>query len=117
MNKTLAIDFDGVICQFEKGWNNGLIEERPVEGANIALEKFVTAGFTVIIFTTRYNPELNNDKAEEQKKAVNKWLLDNGFEKGKQYHEITGYKPKAMAYIDDRGIRFTNWQDMMKYFL
>lgn len=115
--KTIAIDFDGVICQFKNGWNGGLIKEHPVENAQTALEKLVKDNYFVVIFTTRYNPELNGDRLQEQEQAVLNWLSKNGFEKDKHYHKITGYKPKAMAYIDDRGIRFTNWQDIMKYFL
>jgi histidinol phosphatase-like enzyme len=115
--KTIAIDFDGVICQFEHGWNEGLIKEPPIEGASHAMEKLVQKGYRVVIFTTRYNPDLNGERSEEQKKELQKWLSLHGFEIKKHYHEITGYKPKAMAYIDDRGIRFTNWQDIMKYFI
>jgi len=29
---------------------------------------------------------------------------------------VSNLKPPAIAYIDDRGIRFTNWADITKYF-
>lgn len=30
---------------------------------------------------------------------------------------FTNIKLPALAYIDDRGIRFTNWEDIVKYFI
>lgn len=55
----------------------------------------------VVVYTTRENHE-----------AVREWLKSSGFPE----LPITSMKPKAIAYIDDRAIRFTNWDDIRKYF-
>ena len=98
----IAIDFDGVVCK-RKGiptirgkWN-----DEPVEGSLESILLFKKLGYKVWIFTS--NPELNK---------VKKWLLKNRF----PLLEVTNIKKPAHAYIDDRAIRFTNWQDVRKYF-
>ena len=40
------------------------------------------------------------------------WLYHNGFPEMR----VGNLKMNAVAYIDDRGIRFTNWQDICRYF-
>jgi 5'(3')-deoxyribonucleotidase len=99
----IAIDFDGVICQ-RKGiptihnWNNA----EPMEGALDAIVLLLRMKYEIWIFTS--NPE---------PKKVKEWLDKHGF----PLLEVTNIKKPAHVYIDDRAIRFTNWQDMRKYFV
>lgn len=37
VSRTIAVDFDGVIHKYSKGWQNGSIYDEPVEGAKEAL--------------------------------------------------------------------------------
>ena len=108
--KTIAIDFDGVIHKYSKGWCGGEIYDKPVDGAVEAYCKLIDAGFKVVIFTTRTDF-----------KAVKDWMHKHfDFEKhiGHFYEpEVTNIKPIASVYIDDRGLRFTNWTDVLKYFI
>lgn len=53
MAKTIAIDFDGVIHQYSKGWQNGEIYDEPVKGAFKTINDLMERGFSVIIFSTR----------------------------------------------------------------
>jgi len=40
------------------------------------------------------------------------WLEHHGF--GSYIKEVTAVKPRAVCYIDDRAIRFTNWEETCK---
>jgi len=107
--KTIAVDFDGVIHKYSKGWQNGEIYDEPVEGSLSALVELYNKGYKVVIFTTREDINLVHIWIEEQ---CDKYFL----EVRELDFEVTNKKPPAIAYIDDRGIRFTNWKDMMNYF-
>lgn len=113
--RTIAVDFDGVIHKYSKGWQDGSIYDTPVEDSEKQLKRLVDKGYKVVIFTTRVNPEMGDD-IELERKKMEEWLTANGFLIDVHYHEITALKPKAIAYIDDRAIRFTNWEDISKYF-
>jgi hypothetical protein len=45
-------------------------------------------------------------------RPVARWLAEHGFPP----MILTRVKPIAVAYIDDRGWRFTNWPDVRKMF-
>ena len=109
---SIAVDFDGVIHRYSKGWQDGVIYDPPMEGAKDALEK-LSKNFEIIIFTTRLNRE-NKIDYEQQRKEMEIWLDNYGFKKGVHYIELTGNKPKAKIYLDDRGLRFENWVQAQK---
>ena len=108
--KTIAVDFDGVIHAYSKGWHDGTIYDEPIEGAIESIERLLKRGYKVAIFTCRA-------ETIEGAEAVANWI-DNHltFKKPEYTIHVTNIKPKAIAYIDDRGIRFTNWKDVMNYF-
>lgn len=108
---TIAIDFDGVIHGYSKSWQDGSIYDKPKQGAKLAMAKLVKQGFNIVIFTTRLNPEIRDkNEATEQAEMLDKWLGKYGFTKGKHYHYITALKPKAKVYIDDRALKFIDWE-------
>lgn len=113
--KTIAIDFDGVIHRYSEGWVDGSIYDRPVQDSFKFIQMLVDNGYTIVVHTTRTDAS-----------AIFKWFVEWG--RAKMYLDLKGYdfyesiyitqsKPPAIAYIDDRGIRFTNWQDIVKYFI
>ena len=77
----------------------------PLTSAVEALQK-LSKDYNLYIFTTRANDR-------DQRIAITEWLKRYGMDPGMK---ITNIKDPAIAYIDDRGIRFTNWPDMVKYF-
>jgi hypothetical protein len=98
----IAVDFDGVLMKHEDipskvDWNN----DRPVEGAVDAIKLFLKEKHEVWVFTSNLNIE-----------QIKSWLKRNGFPE----LEITSIKKPATVYIDDRGLRFTNWNDIRKHF-
>jgi hydroxymethylpyrimidine pyrophosphatase-like HAD family hydrolase len=100
--KTIATDFDGVIHRYSKGWQDGLIYDPPMDGAIEKINMLIAKGFKVVVFTAR-----------EDLDAVRDWLSVWGF----PTLEVTNQKIPAIAYIDDRAIRFTDWEDIIKYFI
>lgn len=119
MRKTLAIDFDGVIHAYTSGFGDGELYDPPVEDALYALSK-LERDYTIVIYTTRvsddHSAKFHGKTGEE---AIREWL-DFWC---KQYnitlafrYVITATKPPAIAYIDDRAVRFTNWTDIRKMF-
>jgi len=96
----IAIDFDGVICN-----RKGIPTEKglgyPKKGAKDAINLLIKNGYDIWILTS--NPDLNE---------VASWLNMYDFPQLR----ITNIKEPAHVYIDDRAIRFTNWQDIRKYF-
>lgn len=86
----LCIDFDGVLNTY-KGWQgeNELYTPRP--GAKTFLERLFEV-YTIIIFTTR-----NRDKVLE-------WLQE--YDLDQYIYDVTDIKIPAIAYIDDRALKF-----------
>ena len=95
------VDFDGVIHAYSLGWHDGTCYDLPVPGARAALLELVDAGYRIVVFTSRSNIQ-----------AVADWLC--GFKI--PFHDVTNKKVPALAYIDDRAVRFTNWEDIRKLF-
>lgn len=95
-------DFDGVICA-RKGiptmdyWSDC----KPKKGALDSIRLLLNLGHEVCIFTANPEPE-----------RVKEWLSFYEFPDLR----VTNIKEHANVYIDDRAIRFTNWNDIRKYF-
>jgi hypothetical protein len=108
----IAIDFDGVIHTFDKGYYDGTCYGEPIPGAIDAI-KLLSKKFRVIIFTAKAKPDrpLVNGKTGTQ--LVSEWLDKHGILNC--VHEITSEKPRAMLYIDDNGYRFENWNDTIEF--
>lgn len=110
--KTIAVDFDGVIHKYSKGWFDGTCYDEPEEGAEDALRRLLKRGYKIAVFTCRAE---DHDGVA----SVYAWFRHFMPELYNEYHEqieVTDIKPKAIAYIDDRAIRFTNWKDVLNYF-
>lgn len=107
---TLCIDFDGTLCS-KTSFNAWTIDNKPNENA-LSVLKRLHEKYEIVIFTTRANDEVPGDvttKIRDVKDWLTRWEIP--------YDRITCKKPMAIAYIDDRGLRFTNWNDMANYFL
>jgi hypothetical protein len=99
--KTLGIDFDGVVHRYSRGWQDGTIYDPPVDGALDALIHLRTLGYRLALYTTRA-------REPERIEQIRQWLAEYGFP-ATLFDEITASKPLAVAYIDDRAIRFYTW--------
>lgn len=87
MKKTICVDFDGVLNEYN-GYEEGNLGE-PLSGSQDFIKK-LREKYKVVILTSR------------PKEQVIGWLSNNGFPSMK----VTNCKVPAVAYIDDRAIRF-----------
>ena len=97
--KTIAIDFDGVIHKYSKGFK-GLDNayDEPMPGTIEALEKLNSLGIDLKIISSRPAP------------VIIKWLEKYGMTK--LISEVSNHKFPATVYIDDRGFKFNDWNQV-----
>lgn len=95
--KTLAFDFDGVVHQYDHWTGASNIPNPPVDGIGQLFEKLTSEGYEIIIHSSR---------AADEKglQAMKRWLYKYGLYR--LVSNITPCKPAAIAYIDDRAVRF-----------
>ena len=126
--KTIAIDFDGVIHKYSKGWQDWSIYDIPNKWAFEFIDKLMNKWYAVFIFSTR------------SPRQIKKWINNHIIEYNKDFDErhmpwiyetfnkysftcsiipfwtkfwnkpnvlwITQRKLPAIAYIDDRAVKF-----------
>jgi hypothetical protein len=98
----IAVDFDGVIHGYSKGWQKGIIYDAPVPGCKEALEQLRTAGYKIWVFSAR-----------QEEAGIKEYMEKNDL----PYDRIhMGRKPmQAALFIDDKAITFTgNWDQTLK---
>lgn len=112
--QTVAVDFDGVLHSYERGWADGTIYGDWKPGAVAALSQLMQQ-YAVFVHTTR------------DAKQVARWIEQksgyafecttrvprSGFWNEQGVLLVTDRKLAAIAYIDDRAVRFTNWPDAL----
>lgn len=108
----LAIDFDGVIHNMDKGFHDGTCYGDPFPGALEAL-KSLSEKYNIIIYTAKAKGDrpLVNRKTGTQ--LVEEWIEKYDVLQYVDY--VTAEKPRAILYIDDNGYRHTNWVDTLKF--
>ena len=114
--KTIAIDFDGVVHKYSKGWSDGSLYDEPVDGAFDALKTLMRWGFAVYIHSTRKPEDMQNWFAEHNFGTATQIIQDEVFWEAANILGLSNRKLPAIVYIDDRGLRFTNWKDILNYF-
>ncbi len=109
-SRHLMVDFDGVLNSYVSGYNRGKLDDAPMPDAVEAMNKLTKAGYEYTVFTTRM---ATTDDPSKQKLDIMQWLITHGFPAPR---DITCTKGPALAYIDDRAVRFTNWPDVSKMY-
>ena len=102
----LGIDFDGVIHKNSKGFFDGTIYDDPIDGTEEAL-KTLADKYTLICYTAKAKPDRMLINGKTGTELVWEWLKKHKFDK--YISKVTSEKPRAVAYIDDKAIRFSNW--------
>lgn len=103
--KTIALDFDGVLHSYTSGWTGPVPFDPPVPGAQAFVEDLIKK-FHVVIFSRR---ALDT----EGKAGIIAWLKHYGF----PYLQCVPEKPNADLYVDDRGFRFEGDFDAVRAFI
>jgi hypothetical protein len=98
---TVAVDLDGVICSEERTFERMLA--RPLAGAAEFLKWLRAQGYTVVVYTAR--------SWAEHRMTV-EWLRQHELE----YDLLVMGKPVCDIWIDDRAIRFQNWEQVRQEF-
>lgn len=108
----LAIDFDGVIHNWDKGYYDGTCYGEPINGAIDAI-KTLSTKYNIIIYTSKAKPNRPLVNGKTGTELVREWLLKYNI---LQYiSEITSEKPRAFLYIDDNAYRFDTWDNTVKF--
>ena len=107
-SRNLAIDFDGVVHNSDKGWFDGTCYGEPIPGAIESIRE-LSKRFNIIIFTAKAKPDRPLVDGKTGVELVSNWLSRHGILDC--VSEITSEKPRSELYIDDNGYRFENWQD------
>lgn len=109
--KTIALDFDGVIHNDIKGFYDGTIYGKPIKGTKEALKK-LSNKYRLVIYSCKSNPKrplINNKNGTE---LIWEWLKH--WEMEPFIDDIVVNKPNALYYIDDKAISFDNWGNVLK---
>lgn len=117
---TIAVDFDGVIHKYSRGWDDGTIYDFPVPNALVSLNRLMNRD-AVFIHTAR-NPHqvarwietMSGHGIECTTRHPRTWYgRRKRFWNTRGLLLVTDRKYPATAYIDDRAIRFTSWDDAL----
>ena len=112
---TVAVDFDGVIHAYDKGWQDGSIYGEPVPGAFDGLTLLMQR-YAVFIHTSRDPGQVGRWMKKHSDIPV-AWFEDDRNPPQFWNHQdsilITSRKLPAVAYIDDRAIRFESWDQAL----
>jgi len=107
----IGVDFDGVIHKCSKGYYDGTIYDEPVEGVHEALKE-LSQRYTVIVYTCKARADRGLVNGKTGTQLVWQWLEENNL--SQFVGKVTSEKPRAVAYIDDKSIKFNSWETCMK---
>lgn len=103
----VGIDFDKVIHKCSKGYYDGTIYDDPVPGAYEALER-LSQDYTVIVYTCKAKPDRGLVNGKTGTELIWEWLKEHNM--SQFVSKVTAEKPRARFYVDDKAIRFTDWE-------
>ena len=106
-SKNLAIDFDGVIHNNDLGYHDGTCYGEIIDGVYDSLE-LLAKYFRIVIFTAKAKPSRPLIQGKTGTELIWEWLESNNI--AQFVGEVTSEKPRAVAYLDDKAIRFNSWE-------
>tara|TARA_R110001592_G_C13176065_1_gene750337 strand:+ start:79 stop:1065 length:987 start_codon:yes stop_codon:yes gene_type:complete len=107
----IGIDFDGVIHKCSKGFYDGTIYDKPIEGSFEALAD-LSKNYTIIIYTCKAKPDRGLVNGKNGAQLVWDWLEKHNM--SQFISKVTAEKPRAVFYIDDKAINFSSWEKCFK---
>lgn len=110
-NKVIAIDFDGVIHNDYRGYNDGTIYGEPIQGSIQSIKR-LSENYTLKIYSCKSNPNRPLVDEKTGTELIWEWLETHGIKEC--IEDVVWGKPNAVIYIDDKGYRFENWNDTIE---
>ncbi len=107
----IGVDFDGVIHKCSKGYYDGTIYDDPIEGSYEALQQ-LSEKYTVIVYTCKARADRGLVDGKTGTQLVWEWLEKHDM--AKFVSKVTAEKPRAVAYVDDKGFHFSRWDECIK---
>jgi len=102
---TIAVDFDGVLHGYNKGWQDGTIYDGPVDGAAQAMAALQAFGYYIVIYSTRcHDRTVNGELQHNQAAEVEAWLKKHEIPFDEIWTEPG--KPLCKLFVDDNAYRF-----------
>ena len=98
----ICIDIDGVLAEGDSWPYYATCLQ--VKGAAASIQELLAAGHYIVLHTSRF---------EEDRAVTRKWLRDHQI----LYDQLIMDKPFADVYIDDKGLKFEDWDDTMQALL
>tara|TARA_Y100000310_G_scaffold16778_2_gene16718 strand:- start:2951 stop:3352 length:402 start_codon:yes stop_codon:yes gene_type:complete len=108
---TIAIDFDGVIHKNSKGFYDGTLYGELIDGVEGALKQ-LSNDYTLIVYTCKANPERPLIDGKTGVELIWEWL--DKYNLNQYIEDVTYTKPNAKYYIDDKAIKFVDWNQTIK---
>jgi hypothetical protein len=99
-----------VIHTNSKGYYDGTIYDEPLPGTFEGLKK-LSEKYTLILFTTKAKPDRGLINGRPTIELLWEWLEKHNL--AQFISKITSEKPRAVVYIDDKAVRFDNWNDCL----
>jgi hydroxymethylpyrimidine pyrophosphatase-like HAD family hydrolase len=96
--RTIAVDFDGVIADYD-GWKGRGVLGEPRADVKEALATLHAEGWKIVIHTTRGQEEIRNYLMEHR--------IAYDEINGNSDYKTQGPKPVADVYWDDRAVRYS----------
>ena len=104
----IAIDFDNVIHNNDKGFYDGTCYGEPMDGTIESIKK-ISEKFRIVIYSFKGHPERPLVNGKNGIELVWDWLKK--YQIDSYIEDIVWGKPNALVYIDDKGYTFENWND------
>ena len=76
----------------------------------IIAQSTYTSWYNIIVYTAKAKPDRPLVNGKTGQELVWEWLDKHGIRQN--IKDVTYIKPNAVAYIDDKGIRFESWKQI-----
>lgn len=107
----IAVDFDGVIHDNCYGFHDGTIYGDPIPGSLEAIKRLAQK-YVIVIYTAKAKIDRPLIDGKNGTELVWEWLKK--YDIAQYVKSVTAEKPRCIAYIDDKAIRFINWPQTMQ---
>jgi hydroxymethylpyrimidine pyrophosphatase-like HAD family hydrolase len=92
-SKNVCVDFDGVIADYSQGFQGPGVYGEPLPGCAEMLRRLKDGGWHIVVCTSRRDAEMRH---------IKRYLERHGI----PHDVVTGRKPGAHVYVDDRALPF-----------